>query len=197
MSAPTMASNRELAQDDAARFWLDVLTDMQPSGGHIEFDEYHHGFTGERSLMGYAARYGLPWAIAQGVFALGLWSLALRRFGAVRPIREDTQRANADYLLAMARIYQLGGHRQHAAGALVRGALRGLANLTRQNRKADVQSVASALEASGNGELAHELRAIAARLGGELTEQDLLVLAKRAAYLRLRAASTSSSQPTP
>ena len=197
MSAPTMASNRELAQGDAARFWLNALTELQPSGSHIEFDEYHHGFTGERSLMGYAARYGLPWAIAQGVFALALWSFALRRFGAARPIREGSQRATADYLLAMARIYRLGGHRQHAAGALVRGALRSLQGLTRAHRKTDVESVAVTLEANRQHELAHELRSIAGRLSGELTEQDLLVLARRAAYLRLRAASTAPSQPTP
>ncbi|MBS2030530.1 MAG: hypothetical protein JST54_21690 [Deltaproteobacteria bacterium] len=197
MAAPTMASNRELAQGDAARFWLNALTELQTGSGKIEFDEYHHGFTGERSLMGYAARYGLPWAIAQGVFALALWSFALRRFGAARPIRESSQRATADYLLAMARIYRLGGHRQHAAGALVRGALRALQGMTRAHRKTDVQSVAATLEATGQHELAHEIRAIASRLGGELSEQDLLVLARRAAYLRLRASSSAPSQPTP
>lgn len=198
VSAPTLAANREIAQDDAARFWLNALTDLQPRNGGIEFDEYHHGFTGERSIMGYASRYGLQWAIAQGIFALGLWSFALRRFGQVQESVEETQRAGADYLLAMARIYRLGGHRGHAAQALVRGALRSLQGLTPLGRRGDVAQVAASLDAMGQNELAHELRAIDARArSGDLDDAALLSLARRAAHLRARAAGTVPSPPSP
>jgi len=194
ISAPTMASNRELAQGDAARFWLDALQDLAPPHGHIEFDEYHHGFTGERSVMAYAARYGLPWAIAQGLFALVLWMLAMRRFGAVQALRERTQRATADYLLAMARIYRLGGHRQHAAAALVRGTTRALAGFSR-SRAREAKAVVESLEAAGHPELARELRKISRQTGAELDEGALLRLAESAA--KLRAAAADHVQPSP
>jgi hypothetical protein len=188
IAAPTMATNRELAQDDAARFWLDVLTDFAPTHGQIEFDEYHHGFTGERSVMAYASRYGLPWAIAQGVFALLLWTLALRRFGAVQSLREQTQRATADYLLAMARIYRLGGHRQHAAMALVRGAIRALAAATR-TRARDAAGLAESLDACGQPELAAEIRELANLAAAAADEAALMQVAQRAARLRSRTSS--------
>jgi hypothetical protein len=204
LAAPTMASNRELVQDDAARFWLNALTDLAPASGDIEFDEYHHGFTGDRSLMGYASRYGLPWVIGQGIFALALWSLALRRFGAQRTPVEDSRRAGADYLLAMARIYRLGKHRQHAAAALVRGSLRALQGAARLPRRTELETTAQALEAGGQAELAQELRALSVQLSATHDEAELVALARRAAELRLHAQgapsptpSTSTSNPTP
>ena len=178
MAAPTMASNAELAQGDAARFWLNVLGDLRPPGSGIDVDEYHHGFSSDRSVMRYASRYGLQWAIAQGLLALLVWSLALRRFGAARPLREAERRGGADYLMAMARIYRKGGHRQHAAQVLVRGA---------------TSSLGRAVQPA----LTHELAAVASRARDPLDEPALLALARRVARLRAQAAGVDPSSPPP
>lgn len=198
-SAPSMAANRELAQDDAARLWLDLLGDLRSPGAQVEFDEYHHGFTGERSIMGYATRYGLPWAIAQGIFALALLSLSLRRFGAARPVREDARRASTDHLLAMARIYQQGGHRQHVARALLRGALRALQGATRTPRQASVEEVSAALVAQGQPGRAAALALLAQSAVPTLTDGALVALAARAARLRQPASTPPPppEEPTP
>jgi len=196
IAAPTMASNSELAQDDNAAFWLSALGELgsQP-GTAIAFDEFHHGFTGDRTVMSYAARFGLQWAIVQGLFALALWSLALRRMGPPRPIVESERRGSADYLLAMARIYRLGGHRAYASEALVRGATRQLQQLTRLHRTAGLDHVAEALVAQGQPGLAGLLRELRDSSRGELDEAALLTLSRKAALLRDRAQSRAA--PTP
>jgi hypothetical protein len=193
-AAPSMAANRELPQDDAARLWLNLLLDLQAPGGSIEFDEFHHGFTGERSVMAYATRYGLQWAIVQGIFALALFALALRRFGAARPVQEDARRASTDHLLAMARIYQQGGHRLHAARALLRGVQRALQSAARADRQASLDDLADALTAQGHPDRAAALLALAHSASPDLSESELVALATAAAALRQSAAAPS---PTP
>jgi hypothetical protein len=183
-SATTMAANRELGQDDNAAFWLNALTELAPAHGPIAFDEFHHGFTGDRTVMAYARKFGLHWAIVQGLFALALWILALRRLGPPQALAEVERRASADYLLAMARIYRLGKHRRHAAEALVRGAVRALQSHAALPRAAAPEQVADALAAQGRPDLAEGLRQLQARVRRDLDEAELLALARAAAALR-------------
>lgn|GEM_PF-757712 len=189
LSAPALASNAQLGRGDVARLWLNVLGALQPAdGAKIAFDEFHHGFTGERSVMGYAARYGLPWAIVQGLFALTLWLWAKRRLGGVRPVDEAGLREGTDALLAMARIYQLGGHRAHAAQALVRATVRALQAHAGRGTQATVEAVCAALTRKGAPETAEALRALdAAAADPALDEPGLLALSQRAARLRATA----------
>ncbi|MFP2913195.1 DUF4350 domain-containing protein, partial [Pyxidicoccus sp. 3LFB2] len=82
VGAPELAMNRALARADNAQFWLSALAALGP--GPYEFDEFHHGFTNERSVVDFARRYGLHFAVAQLLLGVALWSVSLRRFGRPR-----------------------------------------------------------------------------------------------------------------
>ncbi|MGA9526363.1 MAG: DUF4350 domain-containing protein, partial [Myxococcaceae bacterium] len=84
ISAPELAMNRRLALADNAQLWLSLLTAAAGPDGQVAFDEFHHGFTDDRSMAAFAARYGLHFAILQLVLGVGLWTFALRRFGRPR-----------------------------------------------------------------------------------------------------------------
>ena len=126
LTAPDLASNQWLAQEDNAQLWLSTLRTMAAAGTVI-FDEYHHGFRGERSVAELASRYGLHFAIAQLLLGLCLWGAALRRFGRPRAPPEDERLAAADALFAISRIYREGRHRAHAAQQVLKGLLQDLA----------------------------------------------------------------------
>jgi hypothetical protein len=202
VSSADLASNRALARADNARFWLSVLATLS-EGRTIEFDEHHHGFTGERSISGYAARYGLHWALLQLVAALFVWVLALKRFGRPRAVQAEERVAKADYLLAMARIYRQGGHRSHAAQALVSGLVRALGRYAGASARAGEEEVALALERRGRLDLARALRALASRRAAAAqSDRALLSLARGCAGVRARmgargpAASPRSGKPS-
>jgi hypothetical protein len=189
VSSGDLATNRALGRADNARFWLSMLEALA-DGKRIEFDEYPHGFTGERSISGYAARYGLHWGVLQLCAALFAWVAALQRFGPQRRIAGDERAASADYLLAMARIYRRGGHRAHAARLLVAGVLRSLGRHAGAPPGASAPEIASALERRGRGDLAHSLRALQEREGSASHgDGALLSLARACAEVRAQAAS--------
>lgn len=78
LTAPDLASNRWLAQEDNAQLWLSTLGTMA-ARGTVLFDEYHHGFRSGRSVAEMASRYGLQFAIGQLLLGLCFWGTALRR----------------------------------------------------------------------------------------------------------------------
>jgi hypothetical protein len=196
LAAPHLASNRALLDDDNALFLVNALRALKPLKGTIAFDEYHHGFTSERSVMGYAARFGLPWIVLQCVFALALWSSSRRRLGPPEDLRDDPQHASADYLQSMARIYQRGKHRRHVAELLLSGVLRSLQALTHLSRQAGAHDVSEALRGRGRANLAAELDALVQRLEADLDEPQLLGIARAASRLRERIQNSSSRDIT-
>lgn len=189
VSTADLASNRALGRADNARFWLSALSELA-GGKAIQFDEFPHGFTGERSIGGYAARYGLHWAVLQLCLALFVWTAALQRFGAQRRVAGDERAGGADYLLAMARLYRRGGHRAHAARLLVGGVQRALGQKVGAAPHASGPEVAAALERRGRGDLASALGALEEReKAGEAGDGALLALARACAEARELAAS--------
>jgi hypothetical protein len=171
VSAPDLASNRALGHGDNARLWSSMLASLS-EGGPVQFDEFHHGFTGERSISGYAARHGLHWALLQLVVALWVWVSAQRRFGRPRRAPEEERVGGADYLWAMARIYRQGAHRAHAVRLLLEGLTRALARKAGLGPRATVGEVVRALSRRGRPDLSRALasaegRAAAAATGDE------------------------------
>ncbi|HYO52935.1 DUF4350 domain-containing protein, partial [Archangium sp.] len=108
VGAPELAMNQALARADNAQFWLSALRALGP--GPYEFDEHHHGFTNERSVVDFARRYGLHFAVAQLLLGLCLWAVALKRFGRPRPPPESVRVGSTDALFAMSRLYREGRH---------------------------------------------------------------------------------------
>ena len=189
LGAPELAMNQALGRADNAWFWLSALRALGP--GPYAFDEHHHGFTDERSLVDFARRYGLHYAVAQLLLGLCLWAGALRRFGRPRPPPESTRVGTTDALFAMSRLYQEGRHHAFAAGLLSRGLTQTLALHAGLPPHAPVKAVAEGLTARGLEELARGLRAVSRKAESVSSEQELQELATRAATLRQRLPTSS------
>ncbi|HEY3445735.1 MAG TPA: DUF4350 domain-containing protein [Myxococcales bacterium] len=184
VSAPDLASNRALGRGDNARLWASVVSALS-AGAPFEFDEYHHGFTGERSISGYAARHGLHWALLQLLLALWVWVAAQRRFGRARTAADDERVAGADYLWAMARIYRQGGHRAHAAKVLLDGLVRSLARRAGTGARPTVGEVVRGLNRRGRPDLGKALASAEARLAAAGTsDEEVLSFARMCAGAR-------------
>jgi hypothetical protein len=184
VGAPELAMNQALARADNAQLWLSALQALGP--GPYEFSEYHHGFTNERSIVDFARRYGLHFAVAQLLLGVALWAVSLKRFGRPRPPPESVRVGATDALFAMSRLYREGRHHHFAAGLIVRGLTQELALYAGLPAHAPPHSVSAGLAARGREELSQGLRAIVRRAEETLSDKELQQLAARAAELRNR-----------
>ncbi len=184
VGAPELAMNQALARADNAQFWLSALRAL--GSGPFEFDEHHHGFTNERSVVDFARRYGLHFAVGQLLLGLCLWAVALKRFGRPRPPPESVRVGATDALFAMSRLYREGRHHAFAAGLITRGLTQELAQHAGLPPHAPVPAVSEGLVARGRPDLANGLRAIARNAESIADERALQELATRAADLRNR-----------
>jgi hypothetical protein len=189
VGAPELAMNQALARADNAQFWLSALGALGP--GPYEFDEHHHGFTNERSIVDFARRYGLHFAVAQLLLGLCLWAVALKRFGRPRPPPESVRVGATDALFAMSRLYREGRHHGFAAGLITRGLTQELALHAGLPAHAPAKNVAESLASRGREDLANGLRAVVRDAEAVSDESALQQLATRAVALRHRIPSPS------
>jgi hypothetical protein len=183
VSAPDLAMNRRLAVADNARFWSSLVGALGTTHP-IAFDEYHHGFTGERSMGEFAARYGLSYAIAQLLLGVALWALALKRFGRPRTPPREIRVGSTDALFATSRVYREGKHHAHAAAAITRELAATLATRAGLNSRSTPTEVSAALDARGRKDLARALLDVARHAAGALTDDDVQTVARLAALTR-------------
>lgn len=184
VGAPELAMNPALARADNAQFWLSALPAL--GRGPYEFDEFHHGFTNERSIVDFAKRYGLHFAVAQLLLGVALWTVSLKRFGRPQPPPEAVRVGATDALFAMSRLYREGRHHTFAAGLIARGLTQELALHAGLPPHAPTESVAEGLIAHGRMDLAEGLRAVAREAETVIRDNDLKQLATRTAELRQR-----------
>ena len=184
VGAPELAMNRALSRADNAQFWLSTLAALGP--GPYEFSEFHHGFTNERSVVDFARRHGLHFAVAQLLLGVALWSLSLKRFGRPRPPPESVRVGATDALFAMSRLYREGRHHAFAAGLIAKGLTQELALYAGLPAHSPANKVAEGLAERGLEDLSQGLRAIARRSEETSGDKELQQLASRAAELRNR-----------
>ncbi|HLK99334.1 MAG TPA: DUF4350 domain-containing protein [Myxococcaceae bacterium] len=184
VGAPELAMNRALSRADNAQFWLSTLAALGP--GPYEFSEFHHGFTNERSVVDFARRYKLHFAVAQLLLGVALWSLSLKRFGRPRPPPESVRVGATDALFAMSRLYREGRHHAFAAGLITKGLTQELALYAGLPAHSPANKVAEGLAERGREDLSQGLRAIARRSEETSGDKELQQLASRAAELRNR-----------
>jgi hypothetical protein len=182
VGAPELAMNQALARADNAQFWLSALGAL--GSGPYEFDEHHHGFTNERSVVDFARRYGLHFAVAQLLLGLCLWAVALKRFGRPRAPPESVRVGATDALFAMSRLYQEGRHHAFAAELITRGLTQELALHAGLPAHAPPTAVAEGLTSRGREDLANYLRAMVRNTRVVSDDKSLQVLATRVAALR-------------
>lgn len=156
IGAPELAMNRALPIADNARFWHSLISAISKSGP-VAFDEYHHGFTGDRSMGEFAARYGLHFAVGQLLLGLVLWALALKRFGRPRAPEQELRVGSTDALFATSRLYREGKHFAHAAQSIVKQLAAELAKKAGVSARSEPLEIIAALEVRGRKDLARAL----------------------------------------
>jgi hypothetical protein len=183
LGAPELAANEHLARADNAVLWLELLG-AAARGGPVHFDEYHHGFRNERSVVDFARRYGLHFAVAQLLLGLLLWAASLRRFGAPQALAEEVRVGGADALSASARLYRAGRHHAWAAGLLLRELAQSLGRTVGAGSHATPAEVEAALRVRGREDLAAALARTAQLAAGAQREADVVATATEAARSR-------------
>ena len=190
LSAPELAMNQNLAKADNAQFWSGLVAEL--SQGHkVAVDEYHHGFDGERSMGAFAGRYGLHYAVAQLLFGLSLWALALKRFGRPSAVSTDLRVGSTDMLLATSRIYREGRHHAHAAAAIVRGLVADMAARAGLTAQDGAERVSDALARRGRASLARALDDVVRHGDAVTSEEGVRSVARLAALARRQLHHTS------
>jgi hypothetical protein len=160
------ATNAGLGREDNALLMVRLLSDhvgaAQPEAG-LWFDEFHHGFTNDRSLAAYLRDTSLWVVVGQLAFLLFLvgWRVQ-RRFGSPLPMYEDELRGSGDYLKAMSQIYRRGGHADHVVAVMLDDLARQLVSHFRLGRGLAGDGLAVQLEEAGHAEAATRLRALRA-----------------------------------
>lgn len=183
LGAPELAMNGALERADNAQFWLSALRATQ-ANGTVSFDEFHHGFSSERSIAEFAARYGLHFAVLQLVAGLALWAASLRRFGRPRPPEEDRRVGATDALYASSRLYREGKHHNYAASLVSRGLAQDLAPLAGRSIRADATEIAAGLASRDRKDLAAALTEVVALSRSATTDREIEALAGKAAAAR-------------
>lgn len=183
LGAPELAMNEALGRADNAQFWLSTgraLTD----GATLGFDEFHHGFTGDRSMGEFAARYGLHFAFAQLMLGVAFWALALRRFGRPKAPKEELRLGSTDALFATSRLYREGRHHAHAAASIARELAAEMATRAGLPGKSTPAEIGAALELRGRKDLARALLDVARTAAAASSEDDVRDVARLAALAR-------------
>lgn len=195
IGAPELAMNKSLGVADNAQFWFSLIAAVG-ADGPVAFDEYHHGFTGERSMGEFAARYGLHFAVGQLLLGIALWALALKRFGRVVPPQIDLRVGNTDALNATSRLYREGRHHQHAAQSILRHVSAEFASRAGVSGRSEAGEIGAALEVRGRKDLARALLDIAQSARVAQSEADVERVATLAAIARKSLSPAKHKVPT-
>lgn len=185
ITASELAMNSALARADNAQFWKSILRALGGSNP-VAFDEFHHGFTGQRSLGEFAARSGLHIAIAQLLLGIVLWALALRRFGRAREPVEALRVGTTDALFATSRLYREGRHFDHAAQIILKQLTFECAARAGVAPGSASTAVSAALDARGRKDLAAALLAVTHAANGVSSDTALEKVARLAALTRMK-----------
>lgn len=183
IGAPELAMNRSIAVADNARFWHALISTVA-STGPVAFDEFHHGFTGDRSMGEFAARYGLHFAVGQALLGLVLWALALRRFGSPRTPPEEIRVGSTDALFATSRLYREGKHHAHASQSIVKQLAFEFAMKAGVSGRSEPAEIGAALETRGRKDLANALLELAQAARSASSEADVERVASLAVLAR-------------
>ena len=191
-----LAMNQALPRGDNAQLWLSLL--RATAGRHpTGFDEFHHGFVGDRSIAEFARRYGLHYAIAQLLVGLALWSFANKRFGRPKSPPEDERVAATDALSATSRLYREGRHFAFAAQLILRELTQEMARTAGLPAKSEPRAISDALRGRDKARAAQafdQVVAAAQFVSSEVDVQNVATLAARARALLGQKARTTPAK---
>ncbi|MBL8917737.1 MAG: hypothetical protein JNJ54_02660 [Myxococcaceae bacterium] len=188
IGAPELAMNQALSRADNALFWRSVGRAL--ADGPIAFDEYHHGFTGDRSIAEFAARYGLQFAGAQLLLGVMLWAASLRRFGRPRLPPDAVRIGATDALFATSRLYREGRHHAHAASSIAKELAAEYARKAGVSGRAEPSEISAALDLRGRKDLASALLDVTRAANEAHSDAGVETVARLAALARLKLEAT-------
>lgn len=184
IGAPELAMNQALTRADNALFWRAIGKALRD--GPIAFDEFHHGFTGDRSIAEFAARYGLQFAAAQLLLGVMLWAASLKRFGRPRPPPDAVRIGATDALFATSRLYREGKHFAHAAAAIAKELSAEYARKAGMPARAEPSEISAALDLRGRKDLATALLDVTRAANAADSDASVETVARLAALARLK-----------
>jgi hypothetical protein len=111
-SASFPFTNQGLKEAENAALVLNLLRRVS-AGGHILFDEYHHGYFTPPSVPSVLLSTAWGWSLLYSIAVLAAYLILTgRRFGQAVPLREAVAlRSSAEYVESMADLFQRGGKR--------------------------------------------------------------------------------------
>ena len=127
LTDPLILCNGNIGKPDNGRFAADLMA-MTPAGGHVWFDEFHHGAAATGSPE--TAWMTTPWGIALVVTVLIVFvGLALRgrAFGPRISMRPREDRSTAEYAVAVGSLLHRTGARRVTLEALLSATRRAVA----------------------------------------------------------------------
>lgn len=195
IGAPELAMNQALTRADNALFWRAVGRAL--SDGPIAFDEFHHGFTGDRSIAEFAARYGLQFAAAQLLLGIMLWAASLKRFGRPRPPPDAVRIGATDALFATSRLYREGKHHAHAAASIAKELAAEYARKAGVSGRAEPSEISAALDLRGRKDLATALLDVTRAANEAHSDAGVEGVARLAALARLKLDASPKKGRTP
>lgn len=195
IGAPELAMNAALTRADNALFWTAVGRALA-STGPIAFDEFHHGFTGDRSIAEFAARYGLQFAAAQLLLGVILWAASLKRFGRPRQPPDAARIGATDALFATSRLYREGKHHGHAASSIARALAAEFATRAGVSARAEPSEISAALDLRGRRDLANALLDVTRAANAASSDANVEAVARLAALARLKLDASSKKGRT-
>ncbi|MDP1920689.1 MAG: hypothetical protein Q8L14_30880 [Myxococcales bacterium] len=185
IGAPELAMNSALTRADNALFWRAVGRAIAQVGP-IAFDEFHHGFTGDRSIAEFAARYGLQFAAGQLLLGVMLWAASLKRFGRPRVPADAARIGATDALFATSRLYREGKHYAHAAASIAKELAAEFARKAGVPARAEASEISAALDLRGRKDLATALLDVTRAAHTASSDANVETVARLAALARLK-----------
>jgi hypothetical protein len=114
VSADDVGSNRMIDHEDNFAFLLNLLTE-EAGAGVVWLDEFHHGYEEEPEAWG-GIRESRAAPVFVQILILGVVGVlaAGRRFGPVRPVKEEKRRQTAEHVDCVAGLYETARARSTA-----------------------------------------------------------------------------------
>lgn len=102
---PEVFDNLRLGNPNNLKLIANLLN-YEAKGKKIYFDEFHHGFGQQETLMDLLRSTSIGWAILQLSVVVVLWAYSLsRRFSRPLPLKAKVERSAIEYVNAMSNIY--------------------------------------------------------------------------------------------
>jgi hypothetical protein len=102
---PEVFDNLSLGNPNNLKLIANLLN-YEAKGKKIYFDEFHHGFGQQETLMDLLRSTSIGWAILQFSVVVVLWAYSLsRRFSRPLPLKAKVERSSIEYVNAMSNIY--------------------------------------------------------------------------------------------